>query len=346
MQLVDPMATAMVRSQHAWIKYNEPEGHLDALAAHLARLIDVDSKIMGLTYKDDSTLARLNQLGYKKTSRYDMKSDLGIIEPCAGLETIQAAMEETMADRLAAKYGEVDLLIVRHVLEHAHAPARFLQALGKLLAPGGRLVFEVPDSRKFVDACDYSFIWEEHISYFTPRTLKSFARHNGFGTFDALIYPYPLEDSLVTILQKATGSGAKADCSALSCDLESERRFAQKFAPICMRYHNHFELLRKASKRIAVFGAGHLAAKFLNFFGLKDVVDYVIDDDSNKQGLAMPGSGVPIVNSSHLQEIDLCLLALSPESEQKVLGKQQAYMQKGGNFQSIFALSPLAIKFP
>lgn len=343
-QLVNPMPVAMARSRQTWLTYNEPEGHLDALAEHLAILVGKHAKICGLTYKDDSTLARLNRLGYSQTYRYDILSDLGIEDPCAGLETIQAVLDDTLADRLVTMRGKADLLIVRHILEHSHAPAHFLKALGRLLAPGGRIVFEVPDCRKFIGACDYSFIWEEHISYFSPYSMADFARRNNFAAVETLIYPYPLEDSLVVIVQPVTDLAPSADRSTLAQELASAQRFANEFDAIRSRYRKYFELLRNANKRIAVFGAGHLAAKFINLFGLKDYVDGVIDDNPHKEGLVMPGSGLPIVGSSRLPEFDLCLLSLSPESEQKVLAKQQAYIQGGGSFASIFALSPLALK--
>ena len=58
----------------------------------------------------------------------------------------------------------------------------------------------------------------------------------------------------------------------------------------------------------------------------------------------MPGSGVPVRPSSVLidEKIDFCLLSLSPESEKKVIAAKQAYVDQGGQFRSIFTLSPIA----
>lgn len=343
-QLADPMPAATVKSRHQWLTYNEPEGHLDALVQHLIGLrgISPSSRIIGLTYKDDSTLARLNRLGYANTFRYDLAADFGVTDSCAGLETIQSVVDPALADRLAAKHGLADVLLVRHVLEHAHDPARFLDALGRLLAPGGRAVFEMPDCRKFVEACDYSFVWEEHITYFSPRTLDAFLRRHGFHAAGMLVYPYPLEDSLVVVAERGTAPG-KAEAATLEADLAAGRRFASALAPARQAFRAQFEALRAKGRRVALFGAGHLAAKFLNLYGLSDCVDAVIDDNSNKQGLSMPGSGLPIVGSADLPKYQLCVLSLSPESEQKVLARQQDYLGGGGRFASIFALSPIAL---
>ena len=348
-QLVNPMPHGMVKSRFEWLTYNEPEGHLDKLVGNLTELDGVSkgSKIFGLTYKDDSTLGRFNRFGYDRTFRYDLEKDFGIDDVCAGLETIQAAVDEKAAGRLGSRYGQADLLIVRHVLEHAHDPARFLRALGSLVKPGGYLVFELPDCSKFIDACDYSFVWEEHICYFSPATLRRFVEHHGFAVTDLLNYVYPLEDSLVVVL-RAGGAGGKGAMSAPGPghELAAGRRFGQCFNGTRQQIRRHLEQLHAQGRHVAVFGAGHLAAKFLNLFGLKDFVDCVVDDDPHKQGLLMPGSRLPIMGSSVLaeREINLCLLSLSPESEQKVLAKKQDYVTRGGQFASIFALSPLALR--
>jgi len=57
----------------------------------------------------------------------------------------------------------------------------------------------------------------------------------------------------------------------------------------------------------------------------------------------MPGSRLPIVDSSALDRLDICLLSLSPESERRVVAKHSAFVERGGQFGSIFASSPLAL---
>src|SRR5687767_8948993 len=60
-QLADPPPVAELRPRFDWVRYNEPERHLDEVARALAQLpgITPRSVFAGLTYKDDSTLARL-----------------------------------------------------------------------------------------------------------------------------------------------------------------------------------------------------------------------------------------------------------------------------------------------
>ena len=348
LQLINPMPATEVKSRFEWMTYNEPEGHLDDLVSRLCRLpgINGDSRIVGLTYKDDSTLERFNKLGYANTYRIRSDTDLGLHDPCAGLESIQAALDAASASRLAASHGLADILLVRHVLEHAHYPAAFLSAVKTLAKPDGYLVFEMPDCIKFIKACDYSFIWEEHITYFCAPTLEALMTEVGLAVEETIIYPYPLEDSLICVAKNGlTTPVAASPVNTLDSLRADGQTFARRYPEVCTQLHSLFSAWQKEGKRAAIFGAGHLAAKFVNMYSLGQYVDCVIDDNPHKQDLLMPGSRLAILGSAALEAraIDICLLSLNPESEQKVLAKNHLFTERGGRFLSIFALSSKSV---
>ncbi len=336
----------MVKSRFEWLTYNEPESHLDDLVSRLCRLpgIGRDSRVIGLTYKDDSTLARFNRLGHANTYRYQAAADLGLHDRCAGLESIQAALDESMASTLGARHGRADILVIRHVLEHAHDPALFLRAARTLVKPAGYLVFEMPDCTKFIRACDYSFIWEEHIAYFSPQTLAALVSSVGLTMREVTLYPYPLEDSLVGIVRNDSPNDVRRPTrDEPDAALADGRAFGQRFHDSSIRLQTLFRVWQDKGKRVAIFGAGHLAAKFVNMYSLHELIGCVIDDNPHKQALLMPGSRLPIRGSAALAEIDLCLLSLNPESERKVLAKNRPFLDRAGQFLSIFAMSPKSV---
>ena len=95
-----------------------------------------------------------------------------------------------------------------------------------------------------------------------------------------------------------------------------------------------------------MLGAGHLTGAFLNLYGLADRIEFVADDNPNKQGLFMPGSRLPILASSELlaREIDLCLMSVRPEIEDTVAAKNAAFTARGGVLASVFPDSPYSIE--
>ena len=153
-----------------------------------------------------------------------------------------------------------------------------------------------------------------------------------------------MEDSLVAIVRNVRISSKEWEINT-GKELVRLERFASTFSSRGMRIKQHLHELHSQGKRLALFGAGHLAAKFINFYGLAECLIGVIDDNPNKLGLYMPGSKLPIIGSDCLKEgeVDLCLLTLNPESEQKVLKAKAEYFTKGGKFRSIFSASTNSI---
>jgi len=344
-QLLSPRSSESVRSQHAWLSYNEPEGHLDHLVEVLwkSSLAGNNTRVSGVTYKDDSTLERFKRKGVVDGRRLDQNKDLEIHEPLAGLETIQAKLTPAAAKEIAAKHGRSEILIVRHLLEHAQNPLDLVNACQELTSSGGLMVFEVPDCRKMLEGGDHCFLWEEHISYFTPATLAGFFSGAGFTDVDIQIYPYAMEDSLVAVVRNLD---APAGVPALVAgEVERIVNFSNCLKKRGERIREHLEALSLRGEKTALFGAGHLTLKFINYYNLARCLSFIVDDNPNKQGLFMPGSGLPIVGSDWLEkhEVRLCLLGLNPESEHKVLQTKRDYLLSGGRFVSVFSASQQSI---
>ena len=344
-QIEEPVPASALKPPYDWITYNEPEPHLDGLVDILMTLpgIGAGSIAAGVSFKDDSTLARLEKKGLESW-RLDPAADLGIAGKGIGVETIQDRLKPGSV-RASARRPAADLLIVRHILEHATEPLQFIDALLGLMKPGGYLVVEVPDCSRAFDGRDYTTIWEEHTLYYTPDTFRQGFVRAGLDVVRTENYPYPFENSLVAIVRR--GGASAAD----NTDLESERRrgrmFGDAFPAQRDRVRAFFERYRREQGHIMLFGAGHLAVTFLGVYGIENLVDGVIDDNPNKRGMFMPGSRLPIVGSSALAgpDISLCLLSLNPIGEEKVMANNQAFVQRGGTFASIFPASRHALKY-
>jgi len=349
LQLAHPVAPSQLVPRYDWITYHEAEGHLDRLVDEILHACDLapEATLCGVSYKDASTVQRLKNKGFRHTFIIDPRSDLEMGAPGAGIETIQDRFDERRARILAAHHGPADLIIARHILEHAHDLHRFTLALKALLKPNGYLVIEVPDFSISLAQCDYATLWEEHISYFTPPSFSLAVARLGFTSLTILNYPYTLENSLVAITRNEGGntSGSRPVVSTPDEELQKGRTYGRWFLPTRMRLADKLAAYRRQHGSIAIFGAGHLATKFINLMNLKEFMTFVVDDHPKKMGLFMPGSHLPIVGSSALitHGIRLCLLSLNPESETKVITNNQAFIKQGGQFASIFPASPRAL---
>jgi len=101
---------------------------------------------------------------------------------------ITIATEPIEEDRLVA--GSSDIVCLFQVLEHCADPLRFLAHVRRLIAPGGRLVVEVPDlnnplvSLYAVDAFKRFWFQRPHELYFGRQTLEDVLVRAGFAAVE------------------------------------------------------------------------------------------------------------------------------------------------------------------
>ena len=335
-QLRDALPVDALTPRLPWIRYREPEGHLDALVSELVALRPNTKSALGTGPFEQPLLSRLAARGVATSS-------LAIdVAPAAGrypyLETWQAGLNAQRLAEKAAQLGTFDLVSCRYIVEHAPQPVSALVALKSLVAADGLLVIEVPDSSKFLAACDYCFLWEEHSCYFVEETLRRLAEAAGFRVLGLLRYPGALEDALVAVLQVTYTPTMQLSRPGPSLAFAA--------------YRDHFGATRErlrarlvraagpARDRLALFGIGHHAIMFANAFGVADLIALVVDDDPDKAGFFPPGFRVPVVSSQALLEnarIATCLFAVASPVRARVEAKLMPLAERGVEFRSIYA---------
>jgi SAM-dependent methyltransferase len=345
-QLVQTPPLEAIMPRAPWIRYNEPQDHLDDLVSRLlARYRDMPKLAIGVGPFEQPLLDRLAKRGLATRTVDLLARAAAPTGRYPYLETWQALLRTDVLGETHS-LGSADIVSCRYLLEHCHAPLASLKALARLLSSDGILIIEVPDSATFIAANDYCFPWEEHVSYFVEPTFRAIVEAAGLEVVDFLRYPGPLEDALVAVLQhrrtRATHSPPPAGAAV------------EQFAG----YRNAFPLVREAAQRriaalagpdragVALVGAGHHAVMFVNTFGLGSNIAIAVDDDANKRGRFAPGIDVPIIASADLMDrhgLRACLLAVSPRTEGMVREKLAPLAARGVAFHTIYAGLPGSI---
>jgi SAM-dependent methyltransferase len=330
-----PPVEALV-PQLPWIRYREPEGHLDALVEALLALRPEARRALGTGPFEHPLLSRLAARGLA-TAAIDLDA-----APAEArypyLESWQASLNAQHLAGIAARKGTFDLVSCRYIVEHSPDPVAALIALKSLLGPDGLLLIEVPDSSKFLAAHDYCFLWEEHSSYFVEDTLRRLAEQAGCRVVSLLRYPGALEDALVAVLEVVQSPSPPLPAHGASSLFRAYRdRFAATGESLQARLGR---AAGPAKERVALFGVGHQAIMFVNAFGLAADIAMAVDDDPDKAGFFPPGFKVPVVSSERLLQdgrIRTCLLAVAPHIQAKVRAKLEPLARRGVEFRSIFA---------
>lgn len=337
-----PQAIA-ITPRHSWLRYNEPESHLDEVGDYLNLAFAVGGpEVLALGPFEQPLIKLLGSQFQKK--EVDINKYISVVEDrFPYLEAYQSLCAKETVELIKDELGLSDLVICRYLLEHSNQPVQFLQSLGQLLKTDGMLYIEIPDSRKFLESCDYSFIWEEHLSYFTDETFRYLAEISGYEIVRSMKFSGALEDALVYILKPRLGS-YKVDSSCLQSQCNVFRRYIDNFSIIQKKYHEEFENLVSSGKKLALFGAGHQAIMFINLFQVDRYLSCIIDDDCNKVGTFLPGTNLEIISSSEAFRDKLFstfLLAISPNIEEKIVHKIQESYRQDCSYYSIFQKSEL-----
>ena len=162
------------------------------------------------------------------------------------------------------------------------------------------------------------------------RRSAGIALVSGFADVEIIFYPYPLEDSLVGLVRteredlpraSSDPSGASRAGGIFGDGRRTPRRVARALGRLRARRHD-----------ASPFSAPGISRRNLSTsIDLADLIECVIDDNPNKQGLRCRGRGLPIVGSAALENgaVDLCLLAAQPGERANVLAKRRRASASG-----------------
>jgi SAM-dependent methyltransferase len=310
------------------------EKELDTIIAH-----GLPNSAFEIGSNDGKFLQGLFERGVKKAygtepnpAPYEVSTKL------TNLCVFNSMITEAVADHaIDHNGGKFDLVCSRHVLEHVADLANFIKCSKKLLSDDGLLYIHVPDATGLLGLGDFSLLWEEHISFFTAVTLKKLLALHGFQVFEK--HEYNFSGGTVAVLAR---SASARTGEMLSQDVESEIKLAQEFAEQGIKYGECLRaLLEKARNRgyeVALYGVGGRASVQINAHGLGKLIDYALDDQPERQGKFLPGTGIHIRPGKSLSDGTspvLMLLAVNNESEDKVIKAASAASDRVISYMSI-----------
>lgn len=152
--------------------------------------------------------------GFLSRAQRIAKDAVGI-EPEARVRQFHGDALSIYPDADAVRGRAFDLVTAFHVLEHVPDPRAVLRSLSELVAPGGRMVIEVPSSDDALltlyDCGPFQGFtyWSQHLFLFNAETLRRVARQAGLRVVSiAQFQRYPLANHLHWLSQGRPGGHA------------------------------------------------------------------------------------------------------------------------------------------
>jgi SAM-dependent methyltransferase len=256
------------------------------------------------------------------------------------IPTLCAFFGVRLARQLAAEGRFVDVLHANNVLAHVAELNGVVSGIALVLKPDGLAVIEVPYVRDLIEKCEFDTIYHEHLCYFSLTALdRLFARH---GLAVTHVEQVPLHGGSLRLFVHHAGSAVSprvgemlaAEAAAGMLEFGFYRDFADRVEALRRDLVGLLRRLKAEGQTLAAYGASAKGSTLLNVFKIgADLLDFVVDRSTVKQGRFTPGTHLPILSPDALRERKPAyVLLLTWNFADEILTQQATYRARGGRF--------------
>jgi SAM-dependent methyltransferase len=267
--------------------------------------------------------------------------NIAAVAQSRGIPTVDEFFGARLAEQLRGAGRAADVFLANNVLAHVADLNDFVQGIGTLLAPAGVAVIEAPYAKDMIDHCAFDTIYHEHLCYFSLTALTHLFRRHGLAV--GHVERLPIHGGSLRVF--AGHAGATRPDEAVDNLLREEaawgmdrpafyRGFARQVEALKASVRAPLLRLKRQGKRLAAYGAAAKGSTLLNYMGIgRDLLDFVVDQSTYKQGRYMPGVRLPIDAPARLlEDLPDYVLLLTWNFADEILAQQAEYRRQGGQF--------------
>jgi len=256
-----------------------------------------------------------------------------------GIETVDAFFGRDTARQLAARGLKADLMAANNVLAHVPDINDFVAGFAELLTDDGVATFEFPHLMRLMAECQFDTIYHEHFSYLSLTAVNRIFAANGLTVFD--VQELPTHGGSLRVFAQCAG-GPQAlrpsvaemlarEAAAGLTDAGTYRDFQARTETIKDNFLRFLLDCKARGESVGGYGAAAKGNTLINLAGVRaDLLAWVVDLNPAKQGKFLPGSRIPIVAPSHLEQHAPDWLVILPWNLRTEVMEQLAHLRAGG----------------
>jgi hypothetical protein len=228
-----------------------------------------------------------------------------------GISVIREFFGEQLGRQLASDGKQADLIAGNNVYAHVPDIDDFTRGLKAALKANGTITLEFPHLMRLIEDTQFDTVYHEHFSYLSLYTVDRIFKAASLRVWD--VEKLPTHGGSLRIYGCHT-EHPRITSAAVTALLAEEARCGlqtlatyQDFQARADRLKDNLLLFlleqKRTGKQMAAYGAAAKGNTLLNYAGVKpDLLPFVCDAASAKQGKFMPGSHIPILPPATLTE--------------------------------------------
>ena len=273
------------------------------------------SYIIDIGSNDGVALKPFLDLGFKKVLGVEPAKNLAKLANKNKIKTYNGFLEKKNLKRIKKN---ADLILASNVFAHSDKLKEMAECMFTLLSKKGTIVIEVQYLMNTLKDLTFDNIYHEHYNYWSLTSLVYF-----FNQFKAKIYrsekvdthggsirvyvkkdpKVKIENSVKKMLLEEERYGIK--------DFKTYKKFGEKVYKIRENVLSNIKKLKDKNETIIGYGAPAKATTALNFFGVSEEINFIVEDNKLKHNKFIPGVNIPIKNKSKIKNKNNVLLVLA-----------------------------------
>ena len=301
--------------------------------------INTDSKILEIG-SNNCTFLDLLKFKFKCfVFGIDPAKNLKSICQSKNIPTESIEFTYTNSVKIKKKFGEFDLIILRHVFAHIDDLAKIIKGLSNLIKKNGTIYIENAYALNTIQNNEFDQIYHEHMSYISVKPLINFFKKEQINIYDA--FKTKIHGGSISLL--LTKDKNKKKSKMLQIILKKEeilykKNFITKFIKNT-KYNK--KIFVKYIKKIAAnkniigtYGASAKGNTLLNYYKINNkLIKYAFDNTTIKINNYLPGSGIKVVSSeSHLKYKCNYIIITAWNFIKTIIKKEMIFLKNGGKF--------------
>jgi len=273
------------------------------------------SYIIDIGSNDGVALKPFKDLGFDKILGIEPAKNLAKLANKNKIKTFNGFLEKKNLKKIK---GNADLILASNVFAHSDKLKEMAECMIKLLNKNGTIVIEVQYLLNTLQDLTFDNIYHEHYNYWSLTSLVNF-----FNQFNSTIFKVEKINTHGGSIRVYIKNGNKVKIEKNVKKLLSEEEsfgikkyktyqdFGEKIKKLRDNVIKNIKALKKDNKRIVGFGAPAKATTALNFFGISNEIDFIIEDNKLKHNKFIPGVLIPIKEKKYLKDKNNLIIVLA-----------------------------------